>query len=200
MRLTSPKREARYRQLLAAALQIFARDGIDAASVADIAEAAGVAKGSVYLYFDSKEALAGDLVRHLFTYNDDGLRLSQEDQPLERIVRFCEAQERRVLELGSHSSIVLHMFGHIGKTTNDQLGRGIRQLIAETRFAIQVLLHRAMAMGMVPGCKDCARGAAVVVATTYGAIHQKLAMPGMCTGLSTREAVTTVLKGLGAKM
>src|SRR5687767_2891223 len=180
MRLTSPKREARYRQLLQAALQVFARDGIDAASVADIAEAAGVAKGSVYLYFDSKEALAGDLVRHLFTYADDGLRLSEEDQPLQRIVRFCEAQEQRVLELGANSSIVLHMFGHIGKTTHDQLGRGIRQLIAETRFAIQVLLRRAMEMGMVPGCDNCGRGAAIVVATTYGTIHQKLAMPAMC--------------------
>jgi AcrR family transcriptional regulator len=200
MRLTSPKREARYRQLLQAALQVFARDGIDAASVADIAEAAGVAKGSVYLYFDSKEALAGDLVRHLFTYADDGLRLSEEDQPLQRIVRFCEAQEQRVLELGANSSIVLHMFGHIGKTTHDQLGRGIRQLIAETRFAIQVLLRRAMEMGMVPGCDNCGRGAAIVVATTYGTIHQKLAMPAMCKELHTREAVTTVLKGLGARM
>jgi AcrR family transcriptional regulator len=200
MRLTSPKREARYRQLMQAALQVFARDGIDAASVADIAEAAGVAKGSVYLYFDSKEALAGDLVRHLFTYPDDGLRLSEEDQPLNRIVRFCEAQEKRVLELGANSGIVLHMFGHIGKTTHDQLGRGIRQLIAETRFAIQVLLRRAMEMGMVPGCEDCSRGAAVVVATTYGTIHQKLAMPAMCKELHTSEAVTTVLKGLGARM
>ena len=200
MRLTSPKREARYRQLLQAALQVFARDGIDAASVADIAEAAGVAKGSVYLYFDSKEALAGDLVRHLFTYDDDGVQLSDEADPLRRIVQFCESQERRVLELGGNSSIVLHMFGHIGKTNNDQLGRGIRQLLAETRFAIRVLLHRAMEMGLVPQCDDCNRGAAVVVATTYGAIHQKLAMPGLCADLHARDAVTTVLKGLGARM
>jgi AcrR family transcriptional regulator len=200
MRLTSPKREARYRQLLQAAMQVFAQHGIDAASVADIAEAAGVAKGSVYLYFDSKEALAGDLVRHLFAYPDDGKRLSDEPEPLQRIVRFCEAQEHKVFELGANSNIVLHMFGHIGKTQNDQLGRGIRQLIAETRFAIQVLLRRAMELGLVPGCDDCSHGAATVVAATYGAIHQKLAMPGVCDGLKTRDAVTTVLRGLGARL
>lgn len=200
MRLTSPKREARYRQLLQAALQVFARHGIDAASVADIAEAAGVAKGSVYLYFESKEALAGDLVRHLFTYEDDGPRLSEEPDPLLRIVKFCESQEQRVLDLGVNSSIVLHMFGHIGKTQNDQLGRGIRQLIAETRFAIQVLLRRAMELGEVPGCDDCGRGAEIIVAATYGTIHQKLAMPATCDGLKTREVVSTVLKGLGARM
>ena len=62
MKLSSPKRDLRQRQLLDAALRVFARDGFDGASVASIADEAGVAKGSVYLYFDSKEALAGDLV------------------------------------------------------------------------------------------------------------------------------------------
>lgn len=201
MRLTSPKREARYQQLLQAALKVFARDGLDAASVADIAEAAGVAKGSVYLYFDSKEALAGDLVRHLFTYPDEGARLSEEPEPLQRVVRFCEAHEQRVMGLGPHSGIVLHMFGHIGKTQNDQLGRGIRQLMAETKFAIRVLLNRAMRMGQLPLCDDCGRGAGIVLAATYGVIHQKLAWPAMAAGnLQTRDAVTTVLRGLGAKI
>jgi TetR/AcrR family fatty acid metabolism transcriptional regulator len=202
MRITSPKREARYRQLLQAALRVFARDGIDGASVADIAEAAGVAKGSVYLYFDSKEALAGDLVRHLFVYPDEGARLSEEPEPLCRVLDFCEMQERKVLELGDDSNIVLHMFGHVGKTADDQLGRGIRQLMAETRFAVQVLLRNAMNKGLVPGCDDCGRGATVVVATTYGTIHQKLAMPDLLQRQDhhVRHAVSTVLRGLGAQL
>ncbi|MCA8914261.1 MAG: TetR/AcrR family transcriptional regulator [Planctomycetes bacterium] len=202
MRITSPKREARYRQLLQAALKVFARDGIDGASVADIAEAAGVAKGSVYLYFDSKEALAGDLVRHLFVYPDEGARLSEDPEPLDRILAFCEMQERKVLELGEDSNVVLHMFGHVGKTTDDQLGRGIRQLIAETRFAVQVLLRNAMSKGLVPGCDDCGQGATIVVATTYGTIHQKLAVPDVVRrgDHDIRHAVRTVLRGLGAKL
>ncbi|MEZ5993021.1 MAG: TetR/AcrR family transcriptional regulator [Planctomycetota bacterium] len=203
MRLTSPKREARYRQLLQAALKIFARDGIDGASVADIADAAGVAKGSVYLYFDSKEALAGDLVRHLFTYSDTHEhRLSHEPEPIQRILEFCESQEARVLSLGEDASVVLHMFGHIGKSRDDQLGRGIRQLIAESRFTVQVLLRRAMDMGLVPGCKDCGQGAEIVIASTYGTIHHELAMHGFTphSGLKVRHTVSTALKGLGASL
>lgn len=201
MRLTSPKREARYRQLLQAALKIFARDGIDGASVADIAEAAGVAKGSVYLYFDSKEALAGDLVRHVFTYEDTHEhRLSEEPEPLARVLDFCESQELRVHALADDSSVVLHMFGHIGKSHGDQLGRGIRQLIAESRLAVRVLLRRAMDMSLIPGCKDCGRGAEIVIAATYGTIHQQLAMHGFMpnSGLRVRDTVSAVLKGLGA--
>lgn len=202
MRLTSPKREARYRQLLQAALRIFARDGIDGASVADIADAAGVAKGSVYLYFDSKEALAGDLVRHLFTFEDDGLRLSQESEPLARILQFCESHEKRILDLGEDASVVLHMFGHVGKTADDQLGRGVRQLMAESRFAIQVLLRRAMELGLVPGCKDCGQGAAFLLATMMGTVHQRLAMPELVAkgGLRVRDTVVNAMRGLGAQV
>lgn len=202
MRMTSPKREARYRQLLNAALKIFARDGIDGASVADIAEAAGVAKGSVYLYFDSKEALAGDLVRHIFTYADDGERLSVEPAPVRRILNWCETQEKRVFALGDDSSAVLHMFGHVGKTSDDQLGRGVRQLIVETRFAILVLLKRATELGQLPGCDDCEQGAATVVATTYGTIHLNLSLRMTMADrlIGARTSVATVLKGLGAQL
>jgi len=200
MRLTSPKREARYKQLLQAALKIFARDGIDGASVADIAEAAGVAKGSVYLYFDSKEALAGDLVRHIFTYEDGHEhRLSEEPDPLTRILDFCESQEKRILSLGQDASVALHMLGHVGKSAHDQLGRGIRQLLAESRFAVQVLLRNAMRQGKVPGCDDCGRGAQTVIATVFGTIHQRVAVDGGKV-VGVRDTVMTVLRGLGAQL
>lgn len=47
----------RQQELLAAALERFAVDGFDGASVQDIARRAGVAAGTVYLYFPSKEHL-----------------------------------------------------------------------------------------------------------------------------------------------
>ncbi|WP_244375959.1 TetR/AcrR family transcriptional regulator [Streptomyces ficellus] len=43
--------------ILGAAVRVFARQGFAATRVDDIAKEAGVAKGSVYLYFDSREAL-----------------------------------------------------------------------------------------------------------------------------------------------
>lgn len=47
----------RRHDLLAAALERFAEDGFDGASVQDIAHHAGMATGTVYLYFPSKEHL-----------------------------------------------------------------------------------------------------------------------------------------------
>lgn len=202
MPLTSPKREARYRQLLEAALTVFARDGIDGASVADIAESAGVAKGSVYLYFDSKEALAGDLVRFLFSHDDGGPRLSQEPEPLLRLLSFCEVQETRIQDLGPNASIVLHMLGHVGKSADDQLGRGMRQLMAETRFAIRVLLQRATELGLLPGCDDCTKGASIVLAAMFGTIQMQLSMSGLTPKLDlrVRDTIKVLLKGFGAQL
>ncbi|MDW3181597.1 TetR/AcrR family transcriptional regulator [Roseobacter sp.] len=51
--------------ILDAAMTVFAEHGIHASSVSDIALAAGLAKGTLYLYFDSKEAMTTAIVdRH----------------------------------------------------------------------------------------------------------------------------------------
>lgn len=202
MRSLTAKREARHKQLLQAALRVFARNGFDGASVADIAEAAGVAKGSVYLYFDSKESLAGDLVTYLFTYPAEGVRPSQEQRPLHRILDFCAEQERRVLELGPQAPVVLHMFGHIGKTEDDQLARGIRQLIAESRFLVRLLLANAQRRGAFPASVDLHHASAMVLAVSYGVIHARLANGAARPQehLESREAVAVFLRGLGADL
>jgi AcrR family transcriptional regulator len=57
-----PKQRAdRRRDLMDAATRLFIRRGISDTTVAEIAEAAHVAKGTFYLYFDSKEHLLATL-------------------------------------------------------------------------------------------------------------------------------------------
>jgi AcrR family transcriptional regulator len=48
---------AKRRQILDGARQVFLAAGFDGASMGEIARAAGVSKGTLYVYFDSKEAL-----------------------------------------------------------------------------------------------------------------------------------------------
>ncbi|OFX05907.1 MAG: hypothetical protein A3E78_05470 [Alphaproteobacteria bacterium RIFCSPHIGHO2_12_FULL_63_12] len=63
---TAPKfrrrADARPDEILDAALAVFTEKGFDAARVDDIAGRAGLSKGAVYLYFDSKEALLRGLI------------------------------------------------------------------------------------------------------------------------------------------
>jgi AcrR family transcriptional regulator len=53
------------RRLLDAAEQVFGEHGYHDASMVKITEAAGVAQGTFYLYFDSKKAVFDELVRDL---------------------------------------------------------------------------------------------------------------------------------------
>ena len=56
--------DLKMRQILDGARQIFLADGFEGASMNDIARAASVSKGTLYVYFPSKEILFEALVRH----------------------------------------------------------------------------------------------------------------------------------------
>jgi AcrR family transcriptional regulator len=55
--------EGRRAELADVALRLWAEKGFDATSVATIAAAAGISKGTFYLYFASKQALLEDVLR-----------------------------------------------------------------------------------------------------------------------------------------
>jgi len=56
--------DTRMHALLEAALEVFAERGYRTARLDDVAEAAGVTKGAIYHYFDTKEALLLGVVEH----------------------------------------------------------------------------------------------------------------------------------------
>ncbi|MFC7054064.1 TetR/AcrR family transcriptional regulator [Hansschlegelia quercus] len=70
---------AKRRQIVDGARSVFLAQGFDAASMGEIARAAGVSKGTLYVYFDSKEELFAALVKsqcaltaeRLFELQDD---------------------------------------------------------------------------------------------------------------------------------
>ncbi|HXD22953.1 MAG TPA: TetR/AcrR family transcriptional regulator [Gemmatimonadaceae bacterium] len=73
--------EERPQQILDAALSVFAEHGIDAAKLEEIAARAGVSKGTIYLYFPSKEELFREVVRQRVgpaIANADSASLSEE--------------------------------------------------------------------------------------------------------------------------
>ena len=97
-----PKRDA----ILRAAIDVFADRGFFNAQVADIARAAGVAAGTVYLYFKSKD----DLLVSIFDRSmREGLTLGRAavadfDDPRERLRRLARAHLAR---LGSDRNLAI---------------------------------------------------------------------------------------------
>ena len=58
------RKEARPQELLDSALDLFVEKGFAATKIDDVAARAGVSKGTVYLYFPSKEELLKAVIRH----------------------------------------------------------------------------------------------------------------------------------------
>src|SRR6266702_6138895 len=57
------RKSARPEEILTAALEVFADRGFAATKLEDVARRAGVTKGTIYLYFENKEALFKALIR-----------------------------------------------------------------------------------------------------------------------------------------
>jgi len=57
------RKDARPEEIISAALEVFADSGFAATKLEDVARRAGVTKGTIYLYFENKEALFKALIR-----------------------------------------------------------------------------------------------------------------------------------------
>lgn len=98
--------ESRRAALAEAAIRLWAEHGFDATSVAKIAEAAGISKGTFYLYFDGKQALLSEVLRrYTLLPRIEEMAAAIADAPLEEAVSvFVRTAWRHLHE---HRNLVL---------------------------------------------------------------------------------------------
>ena len=72
--MARPRSDDKRRRILQAAVKVFARKGYFAARVSDIAQRAGVADGTIYLYFRGKEDILVSLFDELMSEHVAGAR------------------------------------------------------------------------------------------------------------------------------
>jgi len=98
--------ENRRTGLAEAALRLWAEKGFDGTSVAAVAEAAGVAKGTFYLYFPSKQALLEEVLRrYSLLPSIQSLAENIAGRPFDEAVHEFVRQAWR--HLGEHRELVL---------------------------------------------------------------------------------------------
>ena len=78
---------AKRRQIVDGARRIFLKRGFDAASMMDIAKAAGVSKGTLYVYFENKEELFAAIVQEECCHHAEGMfKLDGNDHDVEKVL------------------------------------------------------------------------------------------------------------------
>jgi AcrR family transcriptional regulator len=100
--------------LVEAAQKVFERDGYLDARVADIAAAAGVAHGSFYTYFDSKEDVFRELVEVALMEVSEAIDVREGSPvPAERI----QAGNRRYMDVYARHAALLGLIEQVGTLT-----------------------------------------------------------------------------------
>jgi TetR/AcrR family fatty acid metabolism transcriptional regulator len=88
----------KYEAILRAAIKVFSRSGFFNSKVADVAREAGVADGTVYLYFKNKDDILVSIFNHVM---DEALamgrkRLEEVSDPVEKLKRIVHAHLDRL--------------------------------------------------------------------------------------------------------
>jgi AcrR family transcriptional regulator len=178
---TTERGRRRRARLLAAAREVFERDGFLDARVTDISAAAGAAHGSFYTYFGSK----ADVFRALVAATMDELYASlgggsesgnqrRHSSPADAVARIDRAN-RRFVAMYRQNTALMALFEQV--TTFDPQVRALRQaarerMVGRVRHSIESL----QADGLVDAGLDAEYSAHALVAMVNGLVHYWLVL------------------------
>src|SRR3712207_7298193 len=131
-------------RLLAAAREVFERDGFLEARVTDISAAAGVAHGSFYTYFGSKTAVfralvaetMDDLYASMATHGEAG---PPAGSPAELAVHRIDQANRRFVAMYRHNTALMALFEQV---TTFEIGRAPSELQSRQYLVCRLLLEK----------------------------------------------------------
>ncbi len=141
MRVTAQVQAATREKILDVAQELFASQGFEAATTRDIARAAGIATGTIFNYFNSKEAIVGCLaVQALGDLKANSVRGDDEGSTFEEdLFAFVAAGLRKLKPIRKHLPAVL------GTTLSPicaSAGDDVRFLRVSHLEAVEELAHR----------------------------------------------------------
>ncbi|MEA3350315.1 MAG: TetR/AcrR family transcriptional regulator [Chloroflexota bacterium] len=112
--------EERTNQILNAASDVFSRLGFHKARVNDIAEEAGLSKGTLYWYFKSKDDIINALLDRLFEHGISGLRELQaaDESATEKLLQFTERTIDEIDQLLNMLPLTYEFLGLIFRRKN----------------------------------------------------------------------------------
>ncbi|HEY9052668.1 MAG TPA: TetR/AcrR family transcriptional regulator [Gammaproteobacteria bacterium] len=127
------RKEARPEEILYAALELFAEKGYAATRMNDVAKQAGISKGTLYLYFNNKEAIFHSVVQEMITP-----KLKQ----VEELVKLHEGTAEELLR-----QLIMHWWENIAES---QLSSIPKLIISESgnfpelaEFFVNTVVKRA---------------------------------------------------------
>ncbi len=136
--------------ILSAALDEFSIRGFEAARLDDVARRAGIAKGTIYLYFRDKESLFQELIRAMLTPLVGTIEaMGKADLPLHLLAdHIVDLFVREIYE--TRRKDVVRLMISEGRRFPKLAEFYYREVLSRIIAAVRTLLRRAAARGEVP--------------------------------------------------
>ena len=191
-------RSARREEILSAAGRVFARQGFAASRIEDVAAEAGSAKGSVYLSFDSREALLSAAFDRLSERSATVLEqaVAEGEPALERLSGLVRSVVAMLADEPDLTRVMVDLWA-VGRHTGAGAPLDMAAVYRAYRGAIADLLRRAAEEGdLRPGVGE--PEATVVVGAIEGCLVQWLMDPAVRLAELADPLLDVCLSGLRA--
>lgn len=205
MQAGSPKwrrrAEARPGEIIQAAFDVFAEKGFAAAKLDEIAAKAGISKGALYLYFETKEDLFRAVVREAVAPNLDVVEFTLEaaSVPFPDLLRMLFARLALIIEtsrLGAVAKLVIgesRNFPELARVWHDEV-------VSRALAALTKALARAQSRGEVRIGDPRLQAFSIMGPILLGVLWQETFTPIGAPPLDLRGLIVqhreTVLEGL----
>lgn len=133
-------------RIIANATRLFAAKGYHGTTIDEIVQATGIAKGTFYIYFDSKEELLVEVIKRLIDDTLKRIDWALEERDEKDFIARIEAKGREMLDLYLHQSELLYML--LGETVgNPRLMAQLREVYEQLAEGIEEDLRLGVEAG-----------------------------------------------------
>lgn len=189
------RRQAQRRRILAAAQERFIESGFHSASMATIAESAGVSAGLIYRYFENKNAIILEIINEQLTIARQRIReMRSTDDLASGLVAYFDAHDQN--DYGAMST-ALFLEICAEATRDDEIGKALGRFDRIMRGEFVDWLQRSLEHGGYGlGEGDARQRALSLIMLLDGIKVRKAREPGLDREL-LRQALDELLGALG---
>lgn len=185
----------------AAAVPVFRRLGYHGTRMVDIAEAAGIGKGTLYEYFRNKEEILRSEFERYFAAFESGAAAAMEDadSPGGRLLSLVEFAIDHVDEWEHHCAVYVDYFG--SARADQAAGFSLSNIYAEVEHTIRTLIEEGQAGGEIVRDLDAGAAAELLVSIFEGVVLYGVFSERRRTPESLRDtALRLIARGVFAKL
>jgi len=183
-------------EIINAAISVFSTHGFHKAKIEDIAKEAGIGKGTIYEYFDSKKSLFQEMIRHgVEEYKSHVKMISlEESSTREKLIGFAEYHGRF---LSDHIDMAQSIINQ-----SDTLSVEMRCWMIEEKLEIFRLIEKMISDGIESGELRKNLDKELVISNIIGTTNQyytkKIFLDKMSyKEIDSRILVDTIFRGIG---